>query len=454
MVHPEVRRLAVAWWAALASASAASHSIAAQSSDAFPCHSPKARFLGAQATLIGQYLRPFSAEYSGAHSLTSAGDQQLSQSYGVYGGACIVAGLAVYVDVEMVRGAGIGHTLGLAGITNGDVLRAGSVDLGTGPYFARYFLRYTIPLSSKSEDTLTAAPDQLAGHVSSRRIEITAGRLALTDLLDLNRYANSTRSQFYDWVLFNDGAWDYAADTRGYSNGIAVAWVNPTWVLRVASFMMPTMANGNVFDTDIANARGDNVELTLALPHESVLRILAYVNHGRMGIYSDAIATGIANDTTPNIVADDAPGRVKYGFAVNGDVPLADSGETGAFGRIGWNDGKTESFVFTEQDSHLSLGFQLSGRHWRRHDDAWAIAFVTGGISQEHRAYLAAGGLGFLLGDGALNYGRENILETYYRATFWSHVIVSPDFMYIVNPGYNRARGPAVVFGLRLNVHT
>lgn len=427
--------------------------VRAQSDTARQCHKPVAKLLGAQTTYIGQSLLPFSAAYSGPMSLDASGDHQLSQSYGVYGGACLVPNLAVYLDAEMIRGSGISHASGLAGVTNGDVLRQGSVDLGDGPYVARGFLRWTIPLRGVELDTIARGVDELPGVVAARRVEVTAGKFAATDIFDLNRYANSTRTQFLDWVLFNDGAWDYAADTRGYSNGIVVAWINPTVSLRAGSLQMPTFANGNRFDSDIANARGDNVELTVAAPHDAVIRVLAYENHARMGDYDLATAIAHETGTVPDIVATDAPGRTKYGAALNGEVPLADDGETGVFARAGWNDGRHESFVFTEVDRHLSAGGQVSGRHWRRPNDVFAIAGVVDGLSAPHRNYLAAGGSGFLLGDGALRYGPESIAETYYLFAIGPYVAVSPDVIFIAHPGYNRDRGPATVLSTRLNAH-
>lgn len=381
------------------------------------------------------------------------GDRQASQSYGVYAGACVMTNLAVYVDAEMIRGSGISHASGLAAVTNGDVLRQGSVDLGDGPYVARAFIRYTIALPGGRRDTVAAAMDAMPGVLGARRVEVTAGKFAATDLFDLNRYANSTRTQFLDWVLFNNGAWDYAADTRGYSNGVAVAWITPQWALRAGSFQMPTFANGNRLDGNLANARGDNVELTVAGPHDAVIRVLAYENHGRMGRYAEATALAAGTGTPPNIVADDAPGRTKYGVGVNAELPIADNGETGVFARWGWSDGRNESFVFTEVDVHASAGVQIAGQRWRRDGDVIGLAAVVDGLEAPHRAYLAAGGSGFLLGDGALRYGPETVGEAYYRLQLGPHVALSPDAIVIMNPGYNRDRGPAVVFSARFNVH-
>jgi carbohydrate-selective porin OprB len=278
------------------------------------------------------------------------------------------------------------------------------------------------------------------------------GKLAASDLFDQNRYANSSRLQFLNWSLFQNTAWDFAADTRGYTNGIAAGLITPRWSVRWGSFQMPTQANGNTFDGDIGHARGDNLELTVRPDQrDMIIRLLGYVNHARMGDYRDALARAAARDTVPDIVADDRPGRVKYGLGLNVEVPLADSGETGLFTRAGWNDGRTESFAFTEVDRHLSVGAQVAGARWARAEDRVGIAVAADGLSNPHRAYLAAGGQGFQLGDGALDYGFEGIAEVYYRAQIGRFLAVAPDLQLIVHPGYNRARGPVTVLSFRVN---
>jgi high affinity Mn2+ porin len=406
--------------------------------------------LGTQMDFIRQHLFPFHAAYSGDNSLQSAGDAKTSEAYGLYTGLRVARGLEGYLDVEMVRGKGISRTVGLAGITNGDVIRQGSADLGDGPYIARAFFRYTIGMGAEL-DTLTRAMNQLPRVASANRLEITAGKFALSDLLDVNRYANSTRQQFMNWGLFQNTAWDYAADTRGYSNGVAVNWVHPSWSLHAAAMQMPVKANGNVFDSDLRHAHGLNAEFEGHFAATgTVLRLLAFENEARMGLYSEALTNG--GFFQPNIALDDQPGRYKYGWGVNLEQPIADSGETGAFLRYGWGDGAAESFVFTESDRHLSGGVQISGVHWGRRDDRIGIATVVDGIVKAHQAYLAAGGDGFLLGDGGLNYGEEQVVEVYYRVQCGKYMEVSPDYQYIRNPGYNRDRGPAAVLSLRLNV--
>jgi high affinity Mn2+ porin len=408
--------------------------------------------LGTQVNVIAQSLRSMRSPYEDANSLTGRGDFAVSHAYGVYAGIDPGHGAQAYLDVEMVRGKGIGRVVGLAGPTNGDVLRQGTTDLGSGPYVARAFLRYTRELSGKHRDTLTASPDQIPTVVAAHRVEITAGKLAVSDLFDVNRYANSTRQQFLNWSLFQNTAWDFAADTRGYSNGIAVAWIHPGWAIRAGSFQMPRQANGNVFDSNLRRARGDQVELTLLLPGaQTVARILGYVNHARMGNYAEALLVGRSTGQPPDIAADDQPGRRKYGYGLNLEQPVADGDETGIFARLGWNDGANESFAFTEVDRHASVGVQVSGAHWRRKDDHFGLAGARTGVAQVHRDYLGAGGLGFLLGDGKLRYGSEELIETYYRAQVGRPLQVSPDIQLIRNPGYNRDRGPALVGSLRLN---
>jgi len=419
---------------------------------ASPPESRGPQLLGAQVTVIGQDLLPFHALYSGPKSLDTTGDTKATHTYGVYLGARLFTRLQAYVDIEMAEGAGVSRATGLAGITNGDVIRQGTANLSRGPYLARLIVRYVVPLG-RSRDTLARGIDQVPGLEPSARLDLKAGKLAASDDFDQNRYANSTRTQFMNWGLFNNTAWDFAADTRGYTWGTVVAWVEPRWILRLGTFAMPTMANGNVFDSSFPHARGDNVELTIRPGSRgTVIRALVYENRARMGSYAEALARTSTTGGTPDIVADDRPGRTKTGAGLNVEQPLGDAGETGLFARAGWNDGRNEDFVFTEADRHLSGGVQLAGVHWRRGADRVGIAYVLHGLSSEHRAYLAAGGQGFLLGDGRLQYGQEGIFEGYYRAQVGSYVEAGPDVQWIHNPGFNRDRGPAAVVSLRLNV--
>jgi high affinity Mn2+ porin len=221
-------------------------------------------------------------------------------------------------------------------------------------------------------------------------------------------------------------------------------------------YRMPVRANGQELEASLARAQGDNLELTLSPSKAApIVRLLAFRNTARMGDYREALELAQASGAVPNIVADDREGRKKYGFGVNAEQALADDGASGVFARLGWNDGNTESFAFTEVDRLVSFGGQLAGTHWRRADDEAGAALALEGLSGPHRDYLAAGGLGFLLGDGRLNYAHEEILEVYYRLQLpwkWIRVQLSPDFQFIRNPGFNADRGPVTFWGIRLHI--
>jgi hypothetical protein len=418
-----------------------------------PSWAPK--LLGAQATGIYQYMPTFNNPYEGSKSLTydSGLGRQLTQTYGVYFGSQLTDYLQAYLDVEMFRGKGISEGLGLGGYTNGDVIRAGPANLGEDPYLARLYLRYLIPLSEETE-IAERGMDQLPSREPTSKIEIKAGKMAPTDNMDWNRYANNQRTQFFNYAFLFNTAWDYASDTRGYSYGISVAVVHPSWRLAWGSYMTPTTSNGYYMDKQIYRARGDNIELTLR-PNEfgTVISFLAYLNWGRMGDYGEALALAKATSTTPDVHANEKPGHIKYGFGINLEQPLADNGETGLFARAGWSDGHTSAWSYTEVDQHLSAGLQVSGVHWRRTEDRFGIGYSIQGLSVPHRDYLAAGGIGMLIGDGNLNYGNEQIFEVYYRIQLGRFVQLTPDFQYIWNPGFNRDRGPVTVYGLRLRIY-
>ena len=410
------------------------------------------QILGTQYTWMRQHQSTLSAPYSGPLSLNPAGDIAASHTVGAYIGWSLTDKLQAYLDLEKFMGAGVSGSTGLAGLTNGDVVRQGAGNLKKRPYVARRYFRYVVPLSEETSD-VEAAQGQVAGEEATARLEFKIGTTAVSDDFDKNRYANSTRTQFMNWSLWNNGAWDFAADTRGFTNGVLAAFVSPAWSLRAGIYQMPSMANGQDLDAPLRKARAENLELTFA-PNDrgTIVRLLAYRNIARMGIYRDALNLAKATGAAPSIVAQDRDGRKKYGVGVNIEQPITDDGETGVFLRAGWNDGKTESFAFTEIDSTLAAGMWLSGANWGRADDRVGVAFVSNGLSRAHRDYLAVGGSGFVLGDGALRYGREQIVESFYRIALFKHVQLSPDFQYIRNPGMNSDRGPVKFASFRLHV--
>jgi high affinity Mn2+ porin len=428
--------------------------------EAQPAGSPAAesdrpRLLGEQYTFVLQNQSPLHSPYAGPLSLRPDGDTQPTHTFGFYFGWALAPWAQFYFDTEKFMGAGVSNATGLGGLTNGDVVREGANSLPKRFYIARTYLRFMLPLGTELT-RLAGAQDQIAGTEAARRLELKVGWLAVNDDFDKNRYAASTRNEFMNWSLWDNTAWDYAADTRGYTAGFMLAYVSPGWSLKYGMYRMPVHANGQELESSLHRAQGDNLELTLAPPQAgTVLRLLGFRNVARMGIYAEALAIAAAQGATPDIAADDREGRKKYGFGINAEQPLADDGASGVFARLGWNDGRTESFAFTEVDRLTSVGGQLSGVHWRRAEDVAGAAVAVEGLSGPHRAYLAAGGLGFLLGDGRLDYAHEQILEAYYRVQLpwqWAHVQLSPDFQFIRNPGFNAARGPVSFWAIRFHI--
>lgn len=420
--------------------------------EALPSWFPKV--LGMQFNGVYQNVPGFHSPYEGTNSFTTTAGKgrDFTHVYGIYLGSQLAPTLQGYLDLELFRGNGISNGVGLAGFVNGDVIRAGSSDLPKSPYVARLYLRYLLPLSPETEK-VERDMGQLPGEQPVSRWEIKAGKLGIADDFDQNRYANNNRTQFLNYDFLYNTAWDYAADTRGYTYGVVTALVQPRWRLALGVYMEPNTANGADFDYIDTRELGYNMEFTLK-PNEAgtVIRLLSYFNEARMGSYNEALALGRATSTIPDLQRVEGQGGTKYGFGLNFEQPFADDGETGIFGRLGWNDGSHESWSYVESDRHASLGVQVSGVHWGRGEDRFGIAYGVNGLSADHKKYLAAGGSGILLGDGRLNYGYEQTLEAYYRVQLGRYLQVSPDFQFIQNPGYNRDRGPVEVYGLRIRL--
>jgi high affinity Mn2+ porin len=348
-------------------------------------------------------------------------------------------GTEIVFTPEVAGGAGLSNVFGMAGFPNGEMTKVGSVE--PTPYISRLYVRQTWGLGGEQEK-IAEAPNTVAATVDIDRVVLVAGRMAAPDLFDDNRYSDDPRSQFMNWSLMLNGAWDYAADTRGYVYGSGITLNRKDYAIRYALFAMPSSANGYNFDPKILLANSHNFEYQRNISvndRPGHVHFLAYLNRAHMGSYSESLAEMPVN---PDITATRAY-RSKYGFGLSLDQELTD--DLGIFSRLGWNNGQTESFVFTEIDRTASLGLSLQGNRWGRKNDNVGLAGVINGISGVHAAYLAAGGLGFQLGDGRLNYGYEEVIETYYRYQLRPGIHISVDFQEINNPGYNRDRGPVFV---------
>jgi high affinity Mn2+ porin len=411
-------------------------------------------WLSAQGNLIFQWHPSFHAEYSGANSFEHASEQAASEVTTLYSGLVLSPSLEAVADVENAGGSGLSKTLGLAGFTDLDAVRNPS--LSPAPYLARLWYRKVIALS---DDTISVerTPISMLTTLPARRLDIHVGEFDLVDFFDLNSVANDSHTQFMNWTVVNNGAYDYAADTRGYTWGAVIDYEDRAWGFRFAEALISKRPNGLILQKNLQDAHSENYELEfrpeLIERRDTTVRLLAFTNFANMGDYHEAIDLFEDGKTsTPEI--DDHPMRttLKYGFGINAEQEF--TGYLRGFVRAGWNEGEHESFNYTEVNETVAFGGDLRGSLWHRPEDKFGVAFVGNGLSQRHRQYLADGGLGFVLGDGGLSYGPEEIMESYYNFPIPVHpgFFGAVDVQYINNPGYNRARGPVVVPGMRLHV--
>ena len=420
-------------------------------------HPDHARWwLSGQANIIYQGRIPFHSLYQGPNSFRNSAEYKTSLLGTLFAAARLDRSVRwntdLIFDMESAGGRGLSNALGLAGFTNLDVVR--NPNLSSAPYMARYEIHQTLGLS---EETIPqpVGPFALAPQVPVRRIEIRIGKFTLPDFFDINEVGSDSHLQFMNWTVDNNGAWDYAADTRGYTTGGLIEYDDRIWSLRYGIFAMPVVANGINLDWAFSRANGQNGEFELRhgwlARKEGVTRILFYANHAHMGDYREANNAFLAGiDKTPTITAHEHFGALKYGFGLNNQQSLTD--HLRAYARFGWNEGQHESFAYTEDDQTFALGADYNGGRWHRPNDKIGLTLVSNAIKRDHQEYLKLGGLGFLLGDGNLNYGRETIVESYYNRHAWRGIFYAVDVQHIQNPGYNRDRGPAWVGSVRTHI--
>jgi high affinity Mn2+ porin len=409
-------------------------------------------WISGQTNVIFQAHPSFHSPYQGINSFTGPGEYKTSLIGTLYTGLQVPAThqlVEVLYDEEAAGGRGLSQALGLAGFTNLDVVR--NPNLGSVPYTARWVIQGTLPLSGETTEA-ERGPFSLATTAAVRRLVLHVGKMSVPDLFDQNAVGSDSHLQFMNWAIDNNGAYDYAADTRGYTRGAALEYFDRKWAVRYGIFQMPTVANGITLDWAFSRARGENLEVELErglLPKKNgKIRLLSYWNHGHMGSYSEAIKGYLSGvDPVPDITKYERFGAVKYGFGLNTEQQITP--DTRAFARFGWNEGQHESFCYTEIDQTVSVGADHTGSRWGRPADKIGVAFVTDAISKDHWEYLKLGGHGFNLGDGTLNYGRENVLESYYNLHVWRGLFYALGYSFVDNPGYNRDRGPASVFSVR-----
>jgi high affinity Mn2+ porin len=400
-----------------------------------------------QSTIIPQFKGDFPSPYQGVNSFRSGSEVETSYTGTLFTGVRLWQGTEVQFDPEVAAGSGLSAVTGLGDPPNGETPRVSSP--APSPYIARLFLRQTIGFGGPQED-VADGPNLVAGKIDVNRLTVTLGKYAANDIFDNNTYAHDPRSQFQNWALWEDTAWDYPADTKGYTEGLTLELNQPDQTFRYGIFREPRDANGGELDNDWGRAYAQTVEYERRYKlggRVGVVRPLAFFNYAHMGDFRDAID---ADPSAPNVIATRSYDHPKYGFGVNVEQALTD--DLGLFARAGWNNGQSETWAFTEADRNLSLGLSLKGAAWHRPDDVYGLAGVMSGLSRDHRDYLAAGGLGFELGDGRLNYAPEEVIETYYLITVTKNLFVTFDYQFFDHPGYNADRGPVSVGAFRAHI--
>lgn len=398
-----------------------------------------------QVTSIWQYHFNFKADYSGPHSLQTSEPGATSFTSTLYVGRKLWKNAAIYVNPEVSGGKGLSSALGIAGFSNGETFRIGSPNLKL--YLARLYIEQKFALGGGT-DVETDDLNQVQQHVPAKYISIRAGKFSIADFFDDNRYSHDPRTQFMNWSLMSNGAWDYPANTRGYTIGGVIEYHTPSWATRISMTAMPTYANGPNLDDDIAHAYGITWEgeKNIRIHNRGgAIRLLLFHNQAKMGNYEEAVRK---NPVTPDITEVRTDPKTKNGVGLSMEQEI--SPNAGIFIRGSWNDGKNETWAFTEIDQSVSGGIVWNGAAWKRKNDVFGVAIVVNGISGPHRDYLKAGGAGFMIGDGKLNYSQEGIFETYYKFTIPKLFLsISPDYQFVLHPGYNKDRGPVHIIGVR-----
>jgi high affinity Mn2+ porin len=401
-----------------------------------------------QATFVEQFHPAFRSPYAGPSSMFGGAQGRETLDATLYLGVRPWAGGEAWADMEMDQGFGLSNTLGAAAFPSAEAYKVGK----SAPYgrLQRLFFRQTFDLGGEEQDVKGEA-NRLGGSHTADTLVFTGGKLSVTDIFDTNTYAHDARGDFLNWAIVDAGAFDYAADAWGYSYGLAAEWNFDDWTLRGGLFDLSRVPNTTELETGFSQFElVGELERRIALwGHDGKIKLLGFVNRGRMGAYKDAVALAALN----HLPADTALVR-RYRSRPGGSFNLEQgiTGDLGFFLRASLNDGSQETYEFTDMNRSVSTGFSLKGTSWQRGEDTVGVAIETSAVSRPAQSYLAAGGLGLLIGDGRLTHYRdEQVMEAYYDAELIKGVNAALDYQLIANPAYNADRGPISVLGLRLH---
>lgn len=408
--------------------------------------------LHGQVTLLSQYHFDFKAPYTGDNSLLPSESAANSVSATLFFKYKISDKTYFVFNPEMAGGKGLSKTLGIAGFPNGEVYRVG--DPTPKPFIGRLYFERRFALS-KDKINVEDDVNQVAELTNKDYLSLIVGKFSLTDFFDDSQISHDPRSQFFNWALMGNGGWDYPANTRGYTMGTVVQAVYKNWAIRTALTTVPIDANGPELQFKWGKAMGFVFEFERSHLFQksekqfSTLHLGYFLNYAHMGNYQASLnRMYLVPGTTPDITSTREYGRTKWGFYGNIDNEF---GNFHVFLKASINDGKNETWAFTEIDKSVTTGLQFDGDLWKRKQDRFAIAYINNNLSSTHRQYLESGGYGFIIGDGKLNYGSEQIIEAYYSMHLTKQISLSPDYQFVWNPAYNKDRGPVHIIGLRLH---
>jgi hypothetical protein len=411
-----------------------------------------------QVSIVNQWRGSYSFPYAGPSSLDSNKEHALSVTATLFLGRKLWKNAAVYMNPELTGGSGLSGTHGIAGFPNGEIYRVGNPS--PTPFIARLYIQQNIPIGDYEYEDVADDVNQVADQLPNSRLTINLGKFCLADFFDDNIYNHDARSQFLNWSLMQQGAWDFPADTRGYTSGLQVELVKPRWALRYAIVQVPKIANGLEMDWNFLRYNGQVLEyerkISLLDNKPGAVRLTAFLNTTRAPKYVEAVNRLKEGDSSlvPVLSGEelgpDIPSS-KYGFSLNLEQDLGKG--IGGFMRVGWNDGHTASWAFTDIDHSVQLGANARGVLWNRPLDNFGIAIAVNGISKYHQDYLKAGGWTFIIGDGNLTYAHEQILELFYRVSLIRFLHLGLDYQLVFNPAYNHdRRGPISIPGIRVHI--
>ncbi len=403
----------------------------------------------AQSTFIPQHHPPFHSPYVGPLSLSPGNQIDETWSLSLFVGVRLWRGAEAYIDPELLQGFGLSNSTGIAGFTNGEAFKVGT--RGVVGKISRLFFRQTFGLGSAAE-AVDANQNQVAVHRAVDRLTLTVGKYAVVDVFDDNRYAHDSRSGFLNWTINDLGAFDMASPAYNYTYGASAELYVGRWAARAGFFLEPTYPNAVSIDTTF---RQFQPLFELQERHEPFGRpgkakVLLFGKRVDAGRFSDALAAARGTGQPPSTA--DVRGRLVWGYGAGLNVEQEVAAHLGVFFRAGFQTGTFEEFSFTQVEESVSGGLAVGGDRWGRAGDTLGLGIVINGIFDPQRAYLAAGGTGIIIGDGALDYAPEEIAELYYEVAPWSWLAVTPDVQFVNHPAYNQDRGPVWVFAVRVHV--